>query len=472
MDAAALREFCHRERPPSVVLDNMFDASQPPAADAIELDIGQEMTRSFGRVLDCEAILSTGIVTVFFAEDHAAQRCAATLHGGNFDGRRIGARYCAGGASRASANGTTDQAAAPTPEAADAASVGDATPPEAELGDTTGDEGESGDDGSCGSLAASLSDDDESDAGDVVSSLREHVMKATAPPPPPAGRGRGRTMPAWLAAQQTNATAGAVPRRNGGVASAAEQPKADEDEDAWTAGPAAQKRFAAAAEVAAKAQADRLGERVGGWEVHEKGVASKLMAKMGYVRGSGLGKHAQGRTDILPIPAPRRGTRDCENPGLGAPEAAPVEAPKATAGRAAKRSRAAYDREAGRAAPRSVFDAVAATTRRAVAPDPKKLKEAARRKTQKDVHRSAGALRAADTAGAEALKELEKRLAALERAKARQAAHGADAIFAAKRDREIADVRNRIGALMARHAHLRNACATRRDRDRKEKHVF
>ena len=261
-------------------------------------------------------------------------------------------------------------------------------------------------------------------------------------------------MPAWLAAQQPKAE------------------ENEEEESAWTAGPAAQKRFAAAAEVAAKAQADRLGERVGGWEIHEKGVASKLMAKMGYVRGSGLGKHAQGRTDILPIPAPRRGTRDCENPGLGAPEAAIVEAPKSTAGRAAKRSRAAYDRESGRAAPRSVFDAVAATTRRAVAPDPKKLKEAARRKTQRDVHRSAGALRAADTAGAEALRELEKRLAALERAKARQAAHGADAVFAAKRDREIADVRNRIGALTARHAHLRNACATRRDRDRKEKHVF
>ena len=456
MDAAALREFCHRERPPSVVLDNIFDASHPPAADALELDIGQEITRSFGRVLDCEAILSTGVVTVYFAEDAAAQRCAAALHGGNFDGRRIGARYCAGGATRAAANGTSSAPGAAThaaeSDAADAASVGDATPPEAELGDTTGDEGESGD-GSCGSLAASLSDDDDaSDAGDVVSSLREHVMKATAPPPPPAGRGRVRTMPAWLAAQQ---------------------PKADEDaESAWTAGPAAQKRFAAAAEVAAKAQADRLGERVGGWEIHEKGVASRLMAKMGYVRGSGLGKHAQGRTDILPIPAPRRGTRDCENPGLGAPEAAIVEAPKATAGRAAKRSRAAYDRESGRAAPRSVFDAVDAATRRAVAPDPKKLKEAARRKTQRDVHRSAGALRAADTAGAEALKELEKRLAALERAKARQAAHGADAIFAAKRDREIADVRNRIGALMARHAHLRNACATRRDRDRKEKHVF
>jgi len=237
MDAAALREFCHRERPPSVVMDNMFDSSQPPAADAIELDIGQEMTRSFGRVLDCEAILSTGVVTVYFAEVDAAQRCAAALNGGNFDGRRIGARFCAGGASRA------------TPEA-DAASVGDATPPEAELGDTTGDEGESGDDGSCGSLAASLSDDDdESDAGDVVSSLREHMLKATAPPRPPAGRGRGRTTPAWLAAQQPKAE------------------ENEEEESAWTAGPAAQKRFAAAAEVAAKAQADRLGERVGGWEV-------------------------------------------------------------------------------------------------------------------------------------------------------------------------------------------------------------
>ena len=107
-------------------------------------------------MLDCEAILSTGIVTVFFADDGAAQRCAAALNGGNFDGRRIGARYCAGGASRAAANGTSSAPGADEAEAADAASVGDATPPEAELGDTTGDEGESGDDGPWSSLGPSL----------------------------------------------------------------------------------------------------------------------------------------------------------------------------------------------------------------------------------------------------------------------------------------------------------------------------
>ena len=218
MDAAALREFCHRERPPSVVMDNMFDSSQPPAADAIELDIGQEMTRSFGRVLDCEAILSTGVVTVYFAEDAAAQRCAAALNGGNFDGRRIGARYCAGGASRGLANGTSSAPGADEAEAADAASVGDATPPEAELGDTTGDEGESGDDGSCGSLAASLSDDDESDAGDVVSSLREHMLKATAPPPPPStppSARRRRTRRRGTAAARTRGAVALARRRSG-----------------------------------------------------------------------------------------------------------------------------------------------------------------------------------------------------------------------------------------------------------------
>ena len=107
MDAAALREFCHRERPPSVVMDNMFDSSQPPAADAIELDIGQEMTRSFGRVLDCEAILNWRGHGLF--RRGRPRRSAAPRHftGGNFDGRRIGARYCAGGASRPSANGTS-----------------------------------------------------------------------------------------------------------------------------------------------------------------------------------------------------------------------------------------------------------------------------------------------------------------------------------------------------------------------------
>lgn len=42
-------------------------------------------------------------------------------------------------------------------------------------------------------------------------------------------------------------------------------------------------------------------EKLGAWEAHTKGVGSKLMAKMGYVHGQGLGRSGEGRAEPVPI---------------------------------------------------------------------------------------------------------------------------------------------------------------------------
>ena len=40
---------------------------------------------------------------------------------------------------------------------------------------------------------------------------------------------------------------------------------------------------------------------IGGWESHTKGIGSKLMASMGYIHGTGLGKQCEGRREPVPI---------------------------------------------------------------------------------------------------------------------------------------------------------------------------
>ncbi|XP_012945956.1 zinc finger CCCH-type with G patch domain-containing protein [Aplysia californica] len=42
-------------------------------------------------------------------------------------------------------------------------------------------------------------------------------------------------------------------------------------------------------------------EKLGAWEAHTKGIGSKLMAKMGYITGQGLGRHGDGRAEPVPI---------------------------------------------------------------------------------------------------------------------------------------------------------------------------
>lgn len=45
----------------------------------------------------------------------------------------------------------------------------------------------------------------------------------------------------------------------------------------------------------------KTSDRLGTWEAHTKGIGSKLMAKMGYVLGQGLGKREDGRVEPVPI---------------------------------------------------------------------------------------------------------------------------------------------------------------------------
>ncbi|BFZ20383.1 hypothetical protein BsWGS_23422 [Bradybaena similaris] len=42
-------------------------------------------------------------------------------------------------------------------------------------------------------------------------------------------------------------------------------------------------------------------DKLGAWEIHTKGIGSKLMAKMGYITGQGLGPQGDGRAEPVPI---------------------------------------------------------------------------------------------------------------------------------------------------------------------------
>ena len=52
---------------------------------------------------------------------------------------------------------------------------------------------------------------------------------------------------------------------------------------------------------------DPCADKLGAWETHTRGIGSKLMAKMGYIFGTGLGKESEGRVEPVPIVSYPRG---------------------------------------------------------------------------------------------------------------------------------------------------------------------
>ncbi|KAG0174273.1 hypothetical protein DFQ28_000113 [Apophysomyces sp. BC1034] len=68
-------------------------------------------------------------------------------------------------------------------------------------------------------------------------------------------------------------------------------------------------------------QITNIDDTWGSWQVHTKGFASKIMEKMGYIHGQGLGREGQGRVEPIEARPYRKGTaRDYlsdHRPGLG-----------------------------------------------------------------------------------------------------------------------------------------------------------
>ena len=60
---------------------------------------------------------------------------------------------------------------------------------------------------------------------------------------------------------------------------------------------------------------DPCADKLGAWETHTRGIGSKLMAKMGYIFGTGLGKESEGRVEPVPnVSYPRGISLDfCQN---------------------------------------------------------------------------------------------------------------------------------------------------------------
>ncbi|KAG8513270.1 Zinc finger CCCH-type with G patch domain-containing protein [Galemys pyrenaicus] len=193
------------------------------------------------------------------------------------------------------------------------------------------------------------------------------------------------------------------------------------------------------------------GSAFAGWEVHTRGIGSRLLAKMGYEPGKGLGRHADGRVEpVLAVVLPRGKSLDqCaailqRKPGQSP---GPRRAPRGGGHRGGSRARPP---------PRSVFDFLNEKLQGQVPAAPEAGAVPAARRSGKEVyHADEGARRAMSLRlfrTQQKMEQTQRDIRGIQEALARNT--GRHSVTAARLQERLAGAQRLLGQLQAQEAGL------------------
>ncbi|XP_037377759.1 zinc finger CCCH-type with G patch domain-containing protein isoform X2 [Talpa occidentalis] len=190
----------------------------------------------------------------------------------------------------------------------------------------------------------------------------------------------------------------------------------------------------------------------GGWEVHTRGIGSRLLAKMGYEPGKGLGRHADGRVEpVHAVVLPRGKSLDqCAAILQRRPRPSVAGSPRPPAGRGRGGG------PGGRPPPRSVFDFLNEKLQGPAPGAPEAAVAPAGRKSGKEVYhadqRSRRALNLRLFHTQQKVEQTQRDIRGIQEALARNA--GGHSVTAARLQERLAGAQRLLGQLRAQEAGL------------------